>query len=189
MTDVKITKEIPNEAVKVSYIVTNDNVVNVELLDKDDHILAIQPIQIQEGSVVDSVTFNKATNIITIKFESGIETNVPFTRHLLLTNGDFDLVRGTDCVIQQIDVGLHLLKGDWVLDSTAGIDYFGGLRAYPEILNAQIKKAINTVENVETVLKYKFREDNNQVYNVTGTVKVGNSEISINNLVKPMVKG
>lgn len=185
MADVKITDKIPNNAVKVNYTTLSD-VVNVQLLDKDDHVLAIQPIKKQSNSVVTDVTFNKNFNVITIKFEDGIETNVQFTKHLLLTNGDLELVSGTECVMQQIDVGLHLLKGDWVLDSTAGIDYFGGMRAYPEILNAQIKKAINTVENVDTVLKYKFVEDNDQVYNVTGSVKVGNSEIPINNLVKPI---
>lgn len=185
MTDVRITKEIPNNAVKVNYITTSD-IVNVQLLDKDNHVLVTQPIRKQTDSVVTDVTFNKSLNTITIKFENETETTVPFTRHLVLTNGDFDLVNNTECVTQQIDVGLHLLKGDWVLDSTAGIDYFGGMRAYPEILNAQIKKAINTVENVDTVLKYKFVEDSNQVYRVSGTVKVGNSEIPINNLVKPI---
>ena len=187
MTDVKITKEIPNNAVKVSYTTTSD-MIKVQLLDKDDHVLLTQPIRKQSDSVVTDVTFNKNFNVITVKFQDGTETTVSLTRHLLLTNGDLEMVRGIDCIMQQIDVGLHLLKGDWVLDTTAGIDYFGGMRAYPEILNAQIKKAINTVEGVDTVLKYKFVEGNDQVYNVTGSVKVGNSEIPINNLVKPIGK-
>ena len=99
---------------------------------------------------------------------------------LLLENGDLVLVSDIDRIIQQISVGLRILVADWVLDINAGINYFGGMRAYPEILSAQIKNAINTVEGVDTVLKYNFYQSDDNVIYVSATVKVGNSEIAIN---------
>lgn len=99
---------------------------------------------------------------------------------LMLENGDLVLVRDINRIIQQIYVGLRLLVADWVLDVNAGINYFGGLRAYPEILSAQIKHAINSVDGVDTVLKYNFYQDDNNIIHVSCTVKVGNSEIAVN---------
>jgi hypothetical protein len=102
-----------------------------------------------------------------------------------LIDGDFPVVSGTNRVIQHINTALHILITDWVLDYTQGIDYITGLRGYPEIMSAQIKKAINSVEGVDTVLKYNFYEGDNNTYYVAATVKVGNSEISINNEINP----
>ena len=188
-TDIKITNnKIPESVTKISYN-RGDKVIIVELQDNNGHTILTQPIRVDDSNAVSDVIFNKTFNVITLKLNNGNETNVPIGRHLLLNQGDLDLIKGIDCVVQQIDVGLHLLKGDWVLDSTAGVDYFGGMRAYPEILNAQIKKAINTVENVDTVLKYNFIESNENIYNVSGTVKVGNTEIPINTNVIPTQKG
>jgi hypothetical protein len=99
---------------------------------------------------------------------------------LMLENGDLVLVRDINRIIQQIYVGLRLLVADWVLDVNAGINYLGGLRAYPEILSAQIKRAINSVDGVDTVLKYNFYQDDNNIVHVSCTVKVGNSEIAVN---------
>lgn len=100
--------------------------------------------------------------------------------HLELLDGDLQLVKDVNRIVQHIDTGLHLLKGDWILDSTAGIDYFGGLRAYPEIMSAQIKQEINSVKGVDMVLKYNFYQDDNQIDKISATVKIGNAEIPIN---------
>lgn len=105
--------------------------------------------------------------------------------HLLLEDGDLILTYNIDRIIQQISVGLRILVADWVLDIGQGINYFGGLRAYPEILSAQIKNAINTVEGVDTVLKYNFYIDDDNIYQVSATVKVGNNEIAINDAINP----
>lgn len=102
---------------------------------------------------------------------------------LLLEGGDLPLVTDTNRIIQHLSVGLRLLLGDWVLDQTQGIDYFGGMRAYPEILSAQIKNAINTVEGVQTVLKYNFYINEDDIYEVSATVKVGNTEIAVNDVI------
>jgi len=109
--------------------------------------------------------------------------------HLYLENGDLQLVRGINRIIQQISVGLRILIGDWILDSSRGVDYLGGMRAYPEILSAQIKKAINTVDGVDTVLKYNFYMDEKQVIHVFATVKVGNAEIAVNEEINPSALG
>lgn len=105
--------------------------------------------------------------------------------HIVLVNGDFVEVNAVDRIIQQISVGLKILLGDWVLDENAGVNYFGGFRMYPEILSAQIKNAINSVEGVDTILKYQFYIDRNNIYHVSATVKIGNSEILINEEISP----
>lgn len=109
--------------------------------------------------------------------------------HINLEKGDFALVRNENRIIQQIYIGLRILVADWVLDVGEGINYLGGLRAYPEILSAQIKHAINSVEGVDTVLKYNFFIDKDNVYNVNATVKVGNSEIAVNDKINPNMLG
>lgn len=106
-----------------------------------------------------------------IKIENG---------HLNLENGDLVLIRGVNRIIQHIRTGLFILMGDWSLDNSIGISYFSNMRAYPEILSAQIKRSINIVDGVDTVLKYNFYQDNDNIINVSASVKIGNSEIPIN---------
>jgi hypothetical protein len=108
---------------------------------------------------------------------------------LLLENGDFSKVMDINRIKQHIISGLYLLAGDWVLDNSQGVSYWTGMRAYPEILSAQIKRAINTVDGVDTVLKYNFRITENNTYLITATVKVGNSEIAINEEINPSTLG
>lgn len=108
---------------------------------------------------------------------------------LLLENGDLVLIRDINRIKQHIITGLYLLAGDWVLDNSQGVSYWSGMRAYPEILSAQIKRAINTVDGVDTVLKYNFYIDDDEIFHVTATVKVGNSEIAISEDINPNVLG
>lgn len=108
---------------------------------------------------------------------------------LLLENGDLMLVRDLNRIKQHIITGLYLLAGDWVLDNSQGVSYWTGMRAYPEILSAQIKRAINSVDGVDTVLKYNFRITEDNTYLITATVKVGNSEIAINEEINPSTLG
>lgn len=105
--------------------------------------------------------------------------------HLVFVNGDLVEISRINRIIQQIYVGLRLLVADWVLDEKAGVNYLGGFRMYPEILSAQIKNAINSVEGVDTVLKYNFYIDKDNIYRVSATVKIGNSEIPINDEINP----
>lgn len=104
---------------------------------------------------------------------------------LLLENGDFEITRDINRIKQHIISGLYLLAGDWVLDSSQGVSYWTGMRAYPEILSAQIRRAINTVDGVDTVLKYNFNITKDNTFVVTATVKVGNTEIAINEEINP----
>lgn len=109
--------------------------------------------------------------------------------HLYLENGDLVLVRDINRIKQQILTGLKIVKTDWVLDIDEGIAYFAGMRAYPEILSAQIKHAINTVEGVDTVLKYRLDIGHDNVFRVSATVKVGNTELEINEDINPSALG
>lgn len=106
-----------------------------------------------------------------------------YVDRLLLENGDLERVMDIERIKQHIISGLHIVKTDWILDPSEGIAYFSGMRAYPEILSAQIKHAIATVEGVDTVLKYSFDIDRDNIFHVSATVLVGNSEIPINEAI------
>lgn len=93
-----------------------------------------------------------------------------------LVDGDMPLVDGGDRIIQHINTGLKILPFEWVLDYRIGVDYINGLRAYPQIMFAQIKKSIKNVFGVSNVLNFKTKKINNQ-YNISAVVKSGNSEI------------
>lgn len=116
---------------------------------------------------------------------NGLAKGGDYIDRLLLENGDLDMVRDINRIKQHIVSGLYLLIGDWVLDNSQGVSYWTGMRAYPEILSAQIKRAINTVDGVDTVLKYNFNITKNNTFVITATVKVGNTEIAINEEINP----
>lgn len=103
--------------------------------------------------------------------------------NLILENGDLKLVDGKERVIQQISVGLKILKGDWFLDYRAGIDYINGLKAYPKILKSEIKKAILEVQDVDNVREYNFRRIGD-VYQVDANVLVDNQTYKISEALK-----
>lgn len=94
---------------------------------------------------------------------------------ILFTNGDVALVNGSDRVCQQVVIGLKILKGDWFLDYRKGIDYLSGLKAYPNILKAEIKTAIQEVYGVDNVKDYEFRRIIDK-YKVNATVLIDNQE-------------
>lgn len=116
---------------------------------------------------------------------NGLANEGDYVDRLLLENGDLDMVRDINRIKQHIVSGLYLLIGDWVLDNSQGVSYWTGMRAYPEILSAQIKRAINTVDGVDTVLKYNFNITKDNTFVITATVKVGNTEIAINEEINP----
>lgn len=93
--------------------------------------------------------------------------------HLILENGDLKLVDGKDRVLQQVTVGLKILKGDWYLDYRAGMDYINGLKAYPKILKAEIKKAMKEVVDVQNVRNYTFKKVGD-VYKVEANIQISN---------------
>ena len=98
---------------------------------------------------------------------------------LLFQHGDFIVVDGRDRVMQQVITGLKILLGDWFLDYRKGIDYINGLKAYPKILKAQIKKAILEVDGVDGVRDYVFERVVDK-YKVSATVLIENKEYYLN---------
>lgn len=103
--------------------------------------------------------------------------------HLVLENGDLKLVDGIERVAQQVVVGLKILKGDWFLDYRAGIDYINGLKAYPKILNSEIKKAILEVLGVDNVRDYKFKRVGDE-YHTEATTLINNQTYKISEVFK-----
>lgn len=84
-------------------------------------------------------------------------------------DGDFETVEGENRIKQHIKTGIKILLVDWILDYRKGVDVIGGLRAYPNILKAQIKNAIQEVFGVDRVLKYSF-DDSEEIYKVKAMV-------------------
>lgn len=98
--------------------------------------------------------------------------------HLVLRDGDWGLVEGKDRVVQHLNTGLKILKGDWFLDYRKGIDYFNNLKAYPKLLKAEIKEAIKEVYGVQAVKNYSFKKVRDS-YLVSATVLVNNQEFYV----------
>lgn len=117
--------------------------------------------------------------------KNGLANEGDYVDRLLLEDMDLVKVRDLNRIKQHIITGLYLLAGDWVLDRLQGVSYWSGMRAYPEILKAEIKRAINTVEGVDTVLKFHFEITKDNTFAVSATVKVGNSTIDINETINP----
>lgn len=99
--------------------------------------------------------------------------------HLIFENGDLVLVDGKDRVMQQVITGLKIMLGDWFLDYRKGVDYINGLKAYPKILKAQIKRAILEVNGVDGVRDYEFKRVADK-YLVSATVLIENKEYYLN---------
>lgn len=105
--------------------------------------------------------------------------DIAYKDDLIFEDGDFALVDGRERVMQHVVTGLRLLKGDWVLDYRKGINYFTGLKAYPKILKAEIKKAMLEVLGVDMVRDYQFKRIGD-VFKVVATVIIDNQEYYIN---------
>jgi hypothetical protein len=106
--------------------------------------------------------------------------DIAYTGQILsFENGDLVIVDGRDRVLQQVITGLKILLGDWYLDYRKGIDYINGLKAYPKILKAQIKKAILEVNGVDSVRDYTF-ERVGEKFRVSATVLIENKEYYLN---------
>lgn len=98
---------------------------------------------------------------------------------IYFANNEFLTVDGEERIKQQISkTGLKLLLGDWILDYRKGIDYIGGLRAYPQILKSQIKAAIGEVWGVNKVLSFSFN-DGTEVYNVKAVVMSDYGQLNV----------
>lgn len=106
--------------------------------------------------------------------------DIAYTGQILsFENGDLVIVDGRDRVMQQVITGLKILLGDWYLDYRKGIDYINGLKAYPKILKAQIKKAILEVNGVDGVRDYTFERVGDK-FQVSATVLIENKEYYLN---------
>lgn len=93
-------------------------------------------------------------------------------------NGDLETVEGEERIKQHIKTGIKIMPSDWILDYRKGVDIIGGLRAYPNILKAQIKSAIQEVFGVDRVLKFSF-DDSTEVYKVKATVMSGFGQFEV----------
>lgn len=104
---------------------------------------------------------------------------------LVFEDGDLVVVDGDDCVKQQINTGLHILPLDWFLDITKGINWFARFKENPKILKAEVKDAIESVENVARLGKYSFDSSttnwkiNAVVYTVDNNIIEINAETPI----------
>lgn len=95
-----------------------------------------------------------------------------------LVEGDLPLVDGLERTIQHVDTGLFIMLGDWILDSSQGINYVLGLRKYPEIMRSQIKNAIKTTYGVDALTSFSMIFDEFQKYKVQATFQSGNQYYS-----------
>lgn len=77
---------------------------------------------------------------------------------LVLVNGDFQWTRGLDGVVQDCLIRLSMFRGEWFLDRTVGISYWGEIlgkkpqRAIAAI-TSEFYQALMSVEDVVDVLR------------------------------------
>src|SRR4029077_4743012 len=80
-------------------------------------------------------------------------------KDLKIVNGDLVLVDGTAGIMQNILQTLKIFLGEWFMDNTLGIDYFGSIlvkNPNQAIINAIFINQILSVPGVTALTAYKF---------------------------------
>lgn len=92
-----------------------------------------------------------------------IDLTLDLTRHdLKIENYDLSLITGVDRVKQTLKTRLWFFKGEWFLDTSAGLDYYGYINVKNpnlDIVASVIKATILDTKGVEELLEYSQEYD------------------------------
>jgi hypothetical protein len=91
-----------------------------------------------------------------------LDPNSPTYKDLKLVNGDVATVTGTQGILQNILQTLSIWLGEWFMDNTIGVDYFGTVFAKnpdQRRINALFINQILSVAGVQTLISYSFQAD------------------------------
>lgn len=106
---------------------------------------------------------------------------------LVLTNGNLTLVSGTQEILQSIFSTLRTFLGEWFLDNTIGVDYFGQiLTKNPDqgLIDSILLAAIQDVPGVQSVTQFSSSVDFvNRVLSVSFQAQTTQGTVNYNGTV------
>lgn len=76
--------------------------------------------------------------------------------------GDLAMVAGADCAAQLLGVGLRLFRGEWYLDTEAGIPYYQQVLVNSpksRVIEALFRQAILSSPEIERLLTFQMTID------------------------------
>lgn len=106
----------------------------------------------------------------------------PTFKDLKIVDGDLVLVDGLDGIQQNIMQSLKIFKGEWFMDNSLGLDYFGQIlvkNPNQRVIDAIFLNAILSVPGVTAVTAYTFEPNfvTRQLF-VTFTVQTTNGIVN-----------
>lgn len=81
---------------------------------------------------------------------------------ILLTNGSMSIVRGSDAIVQQLNIRFDFGLGEWFLDKRLGIPFFEEILIKNPDLNrarAIFRQVIVTTPGIDSVLTFSLNFD------------------------------
>lgn len=111
----------------------------------------------------------------------------PDTHDLLVQKNDLLVCKSADQVIQSLKIRLQTIKGEWFLDTTAGLPYYEDILVknpnLPNIDNI-IKAQIIDTDDVEEILEYTSSFDSaGRSFSVSFRVRSIYGEVELNETV------
>jgi len=84
------------------------------------------------------------------------------TGDLVVESGDLVLIEDLDVVAQRLRLKLRTVVGEWFLDTTSGVDYFGKILrkgVQQSAVEAELRAAILGVPNVRALRRFESTYD------------------------------
>ncbi|MFH0902152.1 MAG: hypothetical protein V2A73_16090 [Pseudomonadota bacterium] len=84
------------------------------------------------------------------------------TGDIAIEDGDIVLIEDLDVVAQHIRIRLRTILGEWYLDTSKGVDWFGVVfsKEFPRgMAEATLRNAIETVDHVRALAKFEATFD------------------------------
>lgn len=99
---------------------------------------------------------------VDLELVTAIDADNPVLGDLRVSGVDFQLVTGIDAVLQEVSVRLRWLRGEWFLDQTQGVPYFGEIfrkGATLSTVRSILRKEIRRVPGVRRVARLEVTRD------------------------------
>ncbi len=84
------------------------------------------------------------------------------TGYIPITNNSLTAITGLEEIAQNVQANVSVIKGEWFLDQTFGVDYFGIIfrkGVDTRFKELEIKKGIMTAKGVEKIERWTFDVD------------------------------
>ena len=95
--------------------------------------------------------------MLDFKLSYSTDVNGIKSQDLAVEQKDLVIINDSDELTQHIKIVLQFIQGEWFLDTTAGVDYFGKIWVKnPDIseINREIKRKVLQIEGVKSFISY-----------------------------------